>query len=505
MDHGRTANKRPYSTMAQSHRADHLPSFLDFSRSSQAPPDDHYYNPEHQSQRRRINTPDPVRPHFPGDGYDFRRPVMPASSTEGTSGRAMQNNPDTIDLTDGGHDRSMRYSHLALPRPPSDMAGAEPLGSSSRAQRLPRFERNIIDLADSDDEAQPQQQQPPQTYTQHIFEPHAFSEDDSLFIPESHPRPTTAGLRRPGFMRQPSPATQLDDVEIVGSRPLSRHHSRRATPANASRRTATPMAHNANTSNNNATIDLTADDDEDEVIHTDTRTLPGINGDRPGMAGSGIGTRDQPVWGGIGRLVQRMRGTRGGVPGDGWFGQYTNFGNDGAARLEHQEATRRRADAARQTRQALEAQVNELFGDAGAPPTRPRHVAAVRMDYNIVGFDLGFGIAPNRPPTPKYEPPPPAEKGFTRTPAEDEEVVCPNCGDELAVGKDEVKQQVYVVKSCGHAYCGECATRERASASKKGKGKALDPSIPPPLKKCVVVGCGKSALKNHMVHVFMSS
>lgn len=265
------------------------------------------------------------------------------------------------------------------------------------------------------------------------------------------------------------------------------------------------MAHNANTSNNNATIDLTADDDEDEVIHTDTRTLPGINGDRPGMAGSGIGTRDQPVWGGIGRLVQRMRGARGGVPGDGWFGQYTNFGNDGAARVEHQEAARRRADAARQTRQALEAQVNELFGDAGAPPTRPRHVAAVRMDYNIVGFDLGFGIAPNRPPTPKYEPPPPAEKGFTRTPAEDEEVVCPNCGDELAVGKDEVKQQVYVVKSCGHAYCGECATRERLSASKKGKGKALDPSIPPPLKKCVVVGCGKSALKNHMVHVFMSS
>jgi hypothetical protein len=29
-------------------------------------------------------------------------------------------------------------------------------------------------------------------------------------------------------------------------------------------------------------------------------------------------------------------------------------------------------------------------------------------------------------------------------------VVCPNCGDELAVGKDEIKQQIWVVKSCGH-------------------------------------------------------
>jgi len=61
---------------------------------------------------------------------------------------------------------------------------------------------------------------------------------------------------------------------------------------------------------------------------------------------------------------------------------------------------------------------------------------------------LGGTLA--EPPTPKYEPPPPAEKGFTRSPEEDEEVVCPNCGDELAVGKDETKQQIWVVKSCGH-------------------------------------------------------
>jgi len=56
------------------------------------------------------------------------------------------------------------------------------------------------------------------------------------------------------------------------------------------------------------------------------------------------------------------------------------------------------------------------------------------------------------------------------------------------------------------AYCGECATRVRpTSTSKKGKGKAVDPSIPPPLKKCVVVGCEKSATKKDMIHVYMSN
>jgi hypothetical protein len=57
--------------------------------------------------------------------------------------------------------------------------------------------------------------------------------------------------------------------------------------------------------------------------------------------------------------------------------------------------------------------------------------------------------------------------------------------------------------TCNQAYCGECATRSRPTS--KGKGKALDPSIPPPLKKCVVVGCEKPAAKKDMIHVYMSS
>jgi pre-mRNA-processing factor 19 len=71
------------------------------------------------------------------------------------------------------------------------------------------------------------------------------------------------------------------------------------------------------------------------------------------------------------------------------------------------------------------------------------------MDYDMTGFDLGLPGG-NRPPTPKYSPPPEPEEGFTRGPGEDEVVVCPNCGDELAVGEGEVKQEIWVVKGCGH-------------------------------------------------------
>ena len=289
----------------------------------------------------------------------------------------------------------------------------------------------------------------------------------------------------------------------------------------------------------NLPIDLTADDDDD-VIHTNTRPIPSINGDRPAMAGSGIGTRERPPGGdfGIGRLVQRFRGQN--QLTANFLNHYANVNfrndDDGIARTHAaQRMARRRAEQARAYREEAEERLRRAQQHqpaAGQHTRRQRNVAItavpgilMEMDYGMVGFDLGLGVV--EPPAPKYEPPPPAEKGFTRSPEEDEEVVCPNCGDELAVGKDETKQQIWVVKSCGHvsvgmhskffcigtskltdfqAYCGECATRVRpTSTSKKGKGKAVDPCIPPPLKKCVVVGCEKPATKKDMIHVYMSN
>ena len=68
-------------------------------------------------------------------------------------------------------------------------------------------------------------------------------------------------------------------------------------------------------------------------------------------------------------------------------------------------------------------------------------------------FHTGFQIEPppqRAPPPPTYNAPPPPRKGFTRSPKEDDTLICPNCEEELGVGKDEIKRQVWVVKSCGH-------------------------------------------------------
>lgn len=383
------------------------------------------------------------------------------SSVSGTNYRL----EEPIDLTDERLDQSgpnTQLLHTAMqPHTASDTEGVAAHSSNSRAQRLPRFQRDIIDLAGSDDEEQAQPQQQPQD--QRIFGYPVAEDEDSLFIPETHPRPTTAGLRRPGFIRQPSPAMELNDVEFVASRPISRLTSRRPTPVRASSRTPHPAARFDN--DMNQPIDLTADDDgddDDDVIHTSTRPLPSVNGDRPAMAGSGIGVRDPPTYGaGLGRLVQRMHRARPGLPGF-LFGRHPEFGGDDLERIRaNQDEAQQRADQAREHTQVLQVHLARARAEltregGGGRPPRPRPRAApvinmnLNMDYGLVGFDLGFGAAPPRPPTPKYEPPPPAEKGFTHSPEENEEVVCPNCGDELAVGDGEVKQQIYVVKTCGH-------------------------------------------------------
>lgn len=95
-------------------------------------------------------------------------------------------------------------------------------------------------------------------------------------------------------------------------------------------------------------------------------------------------------------------------------------------------------------------------GDA-IRPGRPQPEAGILgyanlhnfMNYAAPAFDMGLAGG-NRPPSPKYEPPSDAAPGFTRSPEENEIVVCPNCGDELAMGQSDTKQEVWVIKACGH-------------------------------------------------------
>lgn len=65
------------------------------------------------------------------------------------------------------------------------------------------------------------------------------------------------------------------------------------------------------------------------------------------------------------------------------------------------------------------------------------------MDYEAAGFAM---VTP--PPT--YKAPGPAQEGFTRSPGEEDRLVCPNCEEELGTGDQELKRQIWVARSCGH-------------------------------------------------------
>lgn len=106
---------------------------------------------------------------------------------------------------------------------------------------------------------------------------------------------------------------------------------------------------------------------------------------------------------------------------------------------------RARADGFRQLRQERAAQENS-----------PRRTFVIDLDYRHAAFPLdGVDMFERSSETPQvvqepYKAPKPSKKGFLRTFAESDVVLCPRCGDELATGKDDTKQQVWVVKQCGH-------------------------------------------------------
>ena len=85
-----------------------------------------------------------------------------------------------------------------------------------------------------------------------------------------------------------------------------------------------------------------------------------------------------------------------------------------------------------------------IFINAGQPMVLPGD-----LDFSAQGFSMGDGARPE-PPPPIYDPPSTPRIGFTRSPREEDTLVCPNCEEELGVGEDESKRQVWVIKSCGH-------------------------------------------------------
>ena len=355
---------------------------------------------------------------------------------------------NVIDLTDEDalQEQSQDYG--------SQATSTESAGASTHAQRLPRFGRNVIDIeSSSEDEDESENSWSNLPGSNYLALPNGR-------VSNGRSRPQYSSLRRPA--RPPSPPTDMDDVEFLEVRPRSRQRlqSRQPTPAARTlrQRSATPYP-----TGFGETIDLTEDHDDD-IVHLNTRQREDMNNDHPG-ANAGVGTqtlvdRGYGHMGHIatmlreggaqlgGRLMQRLQGIAG-LDGELRAHQqaYDHYNHNHNPIRHHLHVHHHHVDPRRDHRPAAR--------HGRRPAARHRRPQDIRiqdmpgiMDYAMTGFDLG--IVGGQPPTPKYTPPLPADKGFTRSPEEDEVVVCPNCGDELAMGDSEVKQEVWVIKACGH-------------------------------------------------------
>ncbi|KAK5704021.1 hypothetical protein LTR97_003034 [Elasticomyces elasticus] len=472
----RSSTKRTHTEMAASHREPAASSSSLF-----IPHDDHYDN-EHTARRPRLTLPSmraSPAPRFAGDGFDYRRPIM----SSGTPSAAAA---PVIDLTE---DDNLPVADMRTAR----RGSVQPAAGASRASRLPRFGgRDILDVSgdmDADMTAEHDEDlglPPPRSTARPQF--------SSIRL-----RPQLSGLRRPSrFGRIPTPQPRSggevmdDDLEIVSERALSRQPS----PAPV-QRSFTPFVGERQ----NNLVDLTEDDDV-VLLSARVREGSGVNAARPGMT-AGVATMDDEYRApGIGGLVGMLR------QGGRLAHRLGLAGDLDDRRFIEPFAQRHRVRLAQVA--TFPAPYNFNAGGGGAVGGMPG-----AMMYEDPGFDLGLQGG-NRPASPKYEPPLSPGVGFTRNPSEDEVVVCPNCGDELAVGESDDKQEVWVVKTCGHAYCGLCAkNRVRKAASKarpKGKGKGKEKEtednviLPPAFQKCVVEGCGKTVKgPSTMVHVYFGS
>ncbi|RPA98123.1 hypothetical protein L873DRAFT_1688776 [Choiromyces venosus 120613-1] len=98
-----------------------------------------------------------------------------------------------------------------------------------------------------------------------------------------------------------------------------------------------------------------------------------------------------------------------------------------------------------------------------------------------------------------YKAPPPAREGFTRSPNEDDILVCPECQTELgAESADEAQEQVWASK-CGHCYCGRCVLSFRVPALTKNGKKGARPKQKP----CVVCSKVNLAAKSNMFKIHL--
>ena len=291
---------------------------------------------------------------YVGDGLDFRRPVMSEPA-----------DLNVIDLTEEPDSPLQAFN-----RPVSTASRA----ASTRASRLPRFSRDVIDLEEEEED----------------YEVEPFEVDDETqraFNDAMEDYDETPG-------REESPGFEI----------LSEHSIRLPTP---------PAA--------------------------------GIQG-----AASYV-SQLRPTFP---RLPPSWRGTHPNTPmGTFSLRNFFRMNPEGTRLIDAEERERQQHPLhfyrRQQMAQVHAARLHHIIDDSSPVDPTGRFQPPGALDFDIVPFNIHHN-GQTVPPLPTYEAPPPPRPGFTRSPAETDTVICPNCNEELGIGEDEIKRQVWVVKKCGH-------------------------------------------------------
>lgn len=363
--------------MDRSRRRSHSPLFV---QQNSTPP------PDASPRRQRLQLP-PLVPSIQDSralnrdrsAYDYRRPVSTMGATNST----------IIDLTEADDDSNTHAQHHTEPH----------ASSSSRPQRLPRFDREIIDLSTDTSPTTAERSSLVNDEEQGIR-----THPSSRRLPRSH-MASHRGHSPTSLRREPS-----SDVVFVAEQPRSRP----MTPAEVPQQ-------------NPDILDLTNDNDDD-VVHVRTTGRAGLN-------------INPPVGRAATRPLQMTREAFARLIGDA-----ENFPGRIMQRLFNDPALAEEGERVRAHNHSGRARSHRVQVHARA------FAAPSFLDYAGAGFDMGLGgiPAPPREATPRYDPPPMPERGFTRNPEPEEVVVCPACGDELATGESDEKSSVWIIKHCGH-------------------------------------------------------
>ncbi|KAI9711705.1 MAG: Pre-mRNA-processing factor 19 [Bogoriella megaspora] len=438
ISHGRGSHKRSFEEMSERSSS----PFVTTRWPSEAPPPSDPRSPSPQTIG--LHLPGPNDSRFPGDGMDFRRPLRSTSSN------------NVVDLT--------------LDPSPQAATHQQPPTSGStypQASRLPRFDRDVIDV---DDMPSPQltTRAPPQAID--------LTLDDSPNMSTTNP---------------PAPRAPSPDVEFVSSRPLPT-----PTPHSTFHQS---LASIFGTGNASFRRNLNLNDNSNPPLSSSSHP--------PNPTALAILNRESAH-----HPTERLRRHVQGLDDLGGPSTYLPPHPHHHTHHHHHHHHRRGPPHHHPPEQPPHVTAIER-GIIRHPSPHPRAII-LPDDYSLVAFDFGFegGDGHRGRQRKVMSPPAPAREGFTRAPKEEDVCVCPLCGWELGdpgEGKEAgegVKGQVWVIKGCGHVYCGECALSRNCAKKKakdpmgKGKGKATKQSF----TKCVVPGCEKKVSNaKSMMQVFL--